>query len=134
MSWLVDTSVWSLAYRRDCPPDLPEVRALKAHLLDGVLVHSTGLIVLELLRGFVPGRSREVIMRQVRALRMIHPRMIDYYGAVDISNTCKAAGVQLGSVDSLIAQLCISRDLELLTTDRDFSHAAEHIPLRIWNS
>jgi hypothetical protein len=26
---LVDTSVWSLALRRDAPPDVPEVRALR---------------------------------------------------------------------------------------------------------
>lgn len=41
--------------------------------------------------------------------------------------------MQLATVDALIAQLAIRHELTLLTTDRDFSHAARHIPLRLWN-
>jgi predicted nucleic acid-binding protein len=40
--------------------------------------------------------------------------------------------VQLGTIDALIAQLCIGRGLALLTTDRDFTHAAEHCELVVW--
>lgn len=45
---------------------------------------------------------------------------------------CRQAGVQLGSVDALLAQLALSRDLELLTTDRDFENAGAVVPLRVW--
>lgn len=52
MSLLVDTSVWSLALRRDRAPDLAEVEALSKALVSGEQVVTTGLILQELLQGF----------------------------------------------------------------------------------
>jgi predicted nucleic acid-binding protein len=40
--------------------------------------------------------------------------------------------VQIGTIDALIAQLCIRDDLTLLTTDRDFDRIAKQSPLRVW--
>ncbi len=37
-----------------------------------------------------------------------------------------------GTIDALLAQLCLRHDLELLTTDLDFDRVAERAPLRIW--
>lgn len=48
-----------------------------------------------------------------------------------LRNTCRRHGVQLGTIDALIAQLCIEHDLALLTTDQDFTHAARFVPLRL---
>ena len=44
------------------------------------------------------------------------------------------AGVQIGTIDALLAQLCIRHQLTLLTTDQDFTHAARHCRLRIWRA
>lgn len=30
------------------------------------------------------------------------------------------------------SEVCIRHDLILLTTDKDFTHAARHCPLRVW--
>jgi len=49
-----------------------------------------------------------------------------------LRNACRRAGVQIGTIDALLAQLCIRYDLVLLTTDKDFTHAALHCPLRVW--
>ena len=49
-----------------------------------------------------------------------------------LRNVCRRAGVQLGTIDALLAQLCIRHGLTLLTTDRDFSMAARHCGLRVW--
>jgi predicted nucleic acid-binding protein len=35
-------------------------------------------------------------------------------------------------MDALLAQLAIRHDLTLLTTDKDFTHAAKHCALRVW--
>ncbi len=51
MSLFVDTSVWSLAFRRDSPAEVPEVRRLRDALLEGEAVHTTGLVLQELLQG-----------------------------------------------------------------------------------
>lgn len=48
MTLLVDTSVWSLAFRRDARADLAEVGALQGALERGDPVISTGLVLQEL--------------------------------------------------------------------------------------
>ena len=129
---LVDTSVWSLAYRRDAPPNIPQVTVLRAALVGGELVAIAGMVLLELLRGFIPPVAQERILSDLAPLELIEPTRDDYIEAARLANTCRQAGVQLGSVDALLAQLAIGNDLELLTTDRDFENAAKLVPLRIW--
>ncbi len=134
MPLLVDTSVWSLAYRRDAPPDVPEVRALREALGGGDAIVTTGIILLELLRGFVPKRAQQTIRADLGVLECVEPRWADYEAAAELSNACRRQGVQLGAVDALLAHLAIAHELTLLTTDRDFVHAAACIPLRLWTA
>ena len=130
--FLVDTSVWSLAYRRDTPPDVPQVAVLRSALVDGGYVAITGMVLLELLRGFIPARAQERIVTDLAALELIEPTRDDYAEAARLANTCRQAGVQFGSVDALLAQLAIANDLELLTTDLDFDNAATLVPFHVW--
>ena len=132
--FLVDTSVWSLAYRRDTPPEVPQVAVLRSALVDGDRVALAGMVLLELLRGFIPPRAQDRIVTDLAPLELIEPTRDDYVEAARLANTCRQAGVQLGSVDALLAQLAITQDLELLTTDRDFANAAKVVPLRVWRS
>lgn len=132
MTLLVDTSVWSLALRRDGPATEPEVAALK-DALDGTdIVVTTGVVLQELLQGFTPPKARAQIIASFAALAMVQPSREDHIAAADLRNACRAAGVQLGTIDALIAQLCIGHGLTLLTTDQDFVHAARHSPLKLW--
>ena len=112
----------------------PEVDVLRRALVGGDDVVGIGLILLELLRGSVPERTQRAIQLTFDRLTFVEPTRDDYAAAAAISNECRAAGVQLGTVDALIAQVCITHDLVLLTTDSDFRHASEHIPLRVWSS
>lgn len=132
MILLVDTSVWSLALRRDQPTREPEVDRLRAALIGDDLVVSTGLVLQELLQGFLPPRSRRVILERFASVPLVTPGREDHIAAATIRADCRRAGVQLGTVDATIARLCIRDDLTLLTTDRDFVHAARHIPLKVW--
>jgi predicted nucleic acid-binding protein len=134
MTLLVDTSVWSLALRRDAPPDLPETRALRTALAGDDLVMTTGIVLQELLQGAVRDTSRRLITERFRAIALVQPDRDDHVAAADIRNRCRASGVQLGTIDALLAALCIRRDLTLLSTDVDFVHAARHCDLRVWGS
>jgi predicted nucleic acid-binding protein len=67
------------------------------------------------------------------ALTLAHPDRDDHIAAAQLRNKCRRAGVQIGTIDALIAQMCIRSELTLLTTDRDFSHAAKHCALRVWS-
>ncbi len=132
MSLLVDTSVWSLALRRDAPPDVPEVRALRDALAGGEIVATTGVILQELLQGIVPEQARTQIVEMFAALEYHTPSREDHVAAAAVRNTLRSAGVQVGPIDALIAQLAIAGGHRLLTTDNDFRTASRHISLQLW--
>ncbi len=132
MTLLVDTSVWSLAIRRDAPAAEPEVEALKDALLGSDVVVTTGLILQELLQGFSGPKSAAQIVERFAALPMLQPDREDHIGAAELRNKCRRAGVQVGTIDALIAQLCVRHDMVLLTTDNDFKLVSAHFALRVW--
>ena len=61
MTLLVDTSVWSLAFRRDSDGSSAEVLALRQALEGGDLVVTTGLILQELIQGFSGPRASKIL-------------------------------------------------------------------------
>ena len=132
MPLLVDTSVWSLALRRDATASEPEVHALKDALQGDDVVVTTGLVLQELLQGFSGAKAQAQIVERFKALPLIQPDREDHIAAANVRNACRRAGIQFGTVDALLAQLCIRHDLTLLTTDKDFSFAAKHCPLHVW--
>jgi predicted nucleic acid-binding protein len=132
MTLFADTSVWSLALRRDAPGDSVHVTALNRALAQGEQVIITGLVLQELLQGFVGPKSREQILKHFSALPLLMPDREDHIAAATLRNTCRRAGVQAGTIDALIAQLCIRHHLTLLTADEDFTYIARHSPLTVW--
>ena len=134
MTLFVDTSVWSLALRRDAASSEPEVNALKAALLGADVVVTTGLVLQELLQGFSGPKAATQIIDRFSALPLVQPDREDHIAAAALRNTCCRAGVQISTVDAVLAQLCIHHDLELLSTDKDFALAAKHCGLRIWSA
>lgn len=131
MSLFVDTSVWSLALRRDAATDFPALVLLKDALLNGKTVVTTGVVIQELLQGFAGPKDRRRLIERFQALPLLQPDRQTHIAAAGLRNKCRRAGVQLGTIDALIAQLCIEHELQLLTTDKDFIHAAKHVPLRL---
>ena len=132
MTLLVDTSVWSLAFRRDNESLTPQVVALQAALTGGESVVTTGLILQELLQGFAGPRAHKELVQRFAALPLIVPDRRDYIDAAGLRNLCRRSGVQLGTIDALLTQLCIRHELTMLTTDNDFSLAAEYCALKVW--
>lgn len=132
MTLLVDTSVWSLALRRDVEATEPEVQELKEALFGSDVVVTTGLVLQELLQGFSGAKAQAQIIERFAALPLLQPDRDDHIGAAALRNACRKAGVQMGTIDALLAQLAIRHDLTLLTTDKDFTHAARHCALRVW--
>ena len=132
MTLLVDTSVWSLALRRDEQAEQPEVNALKEALAGSDVVVITGLVLQELLQGFSGPKAASTIVERLSALALIQPDRADHIAAAELRNMCRRGGVQIGTVDALIAQLCIANDLTLLSTDLDFKHVSKHCKLKLW--
>ena len=131
MRLFVDTSVWSLAFRRDTPPAVAEVGALRRALEEGDLVFTTGLVLQELLQGFRGPRAKPRIVENFSALPLVVPDRTDHIEAAALRNPCRRRGIQIGTIDALLAQLCLHHDLTLLTTDGDFAHMARVCPLSL---
>ena len=132
LSVLVDTSVWSLALRRDRPDITPELAELRRVLRGHEPVFTTGLVLQELLQGFRGPRARDAIIERFAALPSLRPEREDHIAAADLRNDCRRRGLQVGTIDALLAQLCIRFELTLLTTDADFACIAEHHALNVW--
>lgn len=132
MNIFVDTSVWSLAFRRDAPPRNPEVAALAKALESGAPVFTTGLVLQELLQGFTGPKARERIVERFAALPLVISDRQDHIEAAELRNLCRRRGVQIGTIDAILAQLCVRHGLVMLTTDRDFGRIARLSSLAVW--
>jgi predicted nucleic acid-binding protein len=129
---LVDTSVWSLALRRDGSGKSREVIALREALNGADTVVTTGLVLQELLQGFSGPKAKGAIMERFGALPLIQPDRLDHVAAAEVRNVCRRNGVQVGTIDALLIQLCGRYELTLLSTDKDFANAAPHVPFKLW--
>jgi predicted nucleic acid-binding protein len=133
MSYLVDTSVWSLALRRDAPDATREVAELGRALEAGDQILVTGLVLQELLQGFNKPKAYTQIIEYFSVLPCIIPEREDHIKAADLRNLCRKKGIQAGTIDALLASLCIERDIKILTTDKDFSQIARVSSLKVWS-
>lgn len=132
MKLFVDTSIWSLALRRDRRPDNPEVHALARALERGDTLFTTGLVLQEILQGFKGPKDRDSIVERFAALPLLVPSRNDHIAAAELRNECRQRGLQVGTIDALLAQLCIRHELTMLSTDDDFAEIANLQPLMVW--
>jgi predicted nucleic acid-binding protein len=128
----VDTSVWSLALRRDEASDQPIVGRLRDALDGGDGVFTTGLVLQELLQGFQGPKARDAIVDRFAALPLLIPDRTDHIEAAELRNACRRSGIQVSTIDVLLAQLCVRHDLVMLSTDQDFSLMGPHVGLTNW--
>jgi hypothetical protein len=66
----------------------------------------------------LPARRREIV-----------PDRDDHIQAAELRNSCRRRGLQVGTIDALLAQLCIRHGLHMLSTDQDFARMSEFSPL-----
>ena len=97
-------------------------------------VFTTGLVLQELLQGFRGPAARDAIIHRFASLPFLIPTRTNYVEAAQLRNECRRKGVQVGTVDALLAELCLSNDLTILSTDHDFLRIADILPLSCWRS
>ena len=117
--------------RRDALPGVSEVQQLKRSLSNGS-VYCTGLILQELLQGFSKPRAYSQIVERFAALPLLVPDREDHIQSAELRNRCRRKGIQAGTIDALLAQLCVRHDLTMLSTDNDFRHIASVTSLKVW--
>ena len=130
MNVLVDTSVWSLAFRRREPEPTPAVLELRELIFEG-RANIMGPVRQEVLSGI---RSETDFQRLREALRSFPDLELgteDYERAGELFNRCRRAGVQGSNTDFLICAVAERDRMPILTTDKDFLLFAQHISLQL---
>lgn len=128
---LVDTSVWSLALRRDRPPASREVSLLEEAITRGETVLMTGVILQEVLQGFFVEKRFRDLEKRLQAFPLLELARADYVSAAEIRSRCRTKGIQVATIDAQIAAAAIGHGCLLLTTDDDFRHISRHFPLKL---
>lgn len=123
MKVLVDTSVWSLALRRQSRAAVPEVEELRS-LIDEGRVAIIGPIRQELLSGLRTIEAFERLRDHLRPYSDEPLETADFERAAEHFNTCRVRGVQGSNTDFLICAVSERHNLPILTTDADFSRFA----------
>jgi predicted nucleic acid-binding protein len=123
-----------MALRRDSPSSSMEVQALLRAIESGEAILTTGIVLQELLQGFRGPRAREQILDRFAAIPLLIPDRDDHIRAAELRNRCRRAGIQIGTIDALLAALCIRHELTMLSSDRDFTGIANHCPLKLWTA
>lgn len=131
MKIVVDTSVWSLALRRKSAADSPEALRLRELIEAGEQIQLLGVIVQELLSGIQDKALFRRLDNYLGAFPILKLERDDFVEAARLANTCRRQGVVVGTIDYLIASVCVTRDLLLFTTDKDFEHIARICSLRL---
>lgn len=131
MKVLVDTSVWSLALRRRTQLESPVVTAFQELINDG-RVELLGVVRQELLSGLRQTEQFKRLRQYLRAFADVSLCWEDYETAAEYFNICRNRGIQGSQADFLIAATAARRNWLVFTTDQDFRHYAQHLPLQLY--
>jgi predicted nucleic acid-binding protein len=132
---VVDTSVWSLAFRRRGWPNevMPNVvKLLKILTKEQQEVVVPGIVFQELLSGVKDEAQGERIKELMDGYPIVLAAKEQHIEASNISNVCRKVGVSAAAVDCLIAAQCIMLNGVLLTLDDDFKRISKCCGLRLY--
>lgn len=121
MNVLVDTSVWSLAFRRARRIDDSAPREL-IELIDEGRAVLIGAVRQELLSGIKSKAQFDQLRDHLQAFPDLVLESADYEDAAAASNRCRERGIQGSNTDFLICAVAARRGLAIFTTDDDFKH------------
>ena len=132
MKILIDTSIWSLALRRQSGVVNPESVMLRTLIEQGEDIHLLGIILQEVLQGIKNPKDFHVLKDYFEAFPLIELTRENYIKAAELKNRLVKKGKQISRIDALIASAAISYGCYLFTTDKDFEHIAQHSLLKLF--
>jgi len=126
---LVDTAVWSLALRHKSHPGNEPVRSELASLIQDRRVAMIGPIRQEILCGIKEPAHFDRLRDQLRAFPDLAIESEDYEEAASFYNRCRQKGIQGSNTDFLICAVAARNNFSIFTTDEDFTHFAQILPV-----
>ncbi len=131
MKVIVDTSVWSLAFRRrNTPHQSSEILLLQNLIIQGRVI-LLGAVRQEILSGIRHQNQYEHLKQNLRAFPDLALQIEDYELASEFCNTCRNHGIQGANTDFLICAVAVRRNYEILTTDKDFENFCLYILIKL---
>jgi len=129
---LVDTCVWSLAFRGSSARETTIAEQL-TQLIDENQVKIIGTIRQELLSGYTDKNSYDKLRQKLKYFPNEPVLDSDYETAAEYSNFCRSKGIQGSHTDFLICAVSVRARFKIYTTDKDFDHYAKHISVALFN-
>lgn len=131
---LLDTSVLSRIFRRRRPG--PAERALHAAfetlLSSDQPVGLPGIVLQEVLSGLKSEKQvLELRMKLLAAFAIVPATVDDHVQAARLKNGCLARGMNVSSIDCLIAASAIAGRHSLFSIDQDFEAISRHSELKL---
>ncbi|WP_341532069.1 PIN domain-containing protein (plasmid) [Nostoc sp. UHCC 0302] len=131
MKVVVDTSVWSLALRRNASLQaVPIVNQLRELIADNRVV-LLGAVRQEVLSGIRYTEQFTRLRDSLRAFDDLELTIEDYELAAEFYNTCRTNGIQGANTDFLICSVAHRRGWYIMTTDKDFKSFQPYIPVSL---
>ena len=129
----VDTSVWSLAFRRKQEQaDIPVINQLKTLIENDEVLVVPGIVLQELLTGLKEESQFIRMHKLITGFTVVMANESHHKLAAQTANKCRKNGVVTTATDCLIAAMAISYNAQLLTTDNDFTYMANHCDLEVY--
>ena len=130
MRVIIDTSVWSLALRRNDPEENEYVFELK-ELIKEVRAQLIGPVRQEILNGIKSKKQFNLLKEHLRGFEGPEIEIEDYELAAEFFNTARKDGIQASNTDFLICAISKRHKMPILTTDKDFLHFQAVLPIEL---
>jgi hypothetical protein len=131
MSVLVDTSIWSQAFRRrDVDGESELVLELRELIAEGNAI-MIGPVRQELLSGIKHRTHFERLRNQLRSFPDARLESADYEKAAEHFTSCRQKGIQASNTDFLICAIAERLRVAIFTSDEDFTNYSNHLPIRL---
>lgn len=133
MEVLVDTSIWSLALRRNKRKaiDNPLVDRF-AELITETRVQIIGQFRQELLSGITEELQFQKLKSHLDNFEDLPVISINYERAAEMHNQCRKKGINGSHIDFLICSVAEYYQLAIFTSDKDFAYYAKHLPITLY--
>ena len=126
--FLVDTSAWILALRKDF---LPGIKDRIAYLLKENAIITYGMIKLELLGGTKEEKEFQRLKIRLDALEMVETNTSLWERAYDLAFSLRRKGITVPYTDILIAASALMMDATVVHADSHFDLMGPHCGLKV---
>jgi len=132
MKVLVDTPIWSAAFRRKSENKNTNVISNLIELIQNRRIAIIGPVRQEVLSGISDRKKFYEIKDKMSFFYDYSIITDDYEFAAECSNECRRNGIQGSHTNFLICAVAIKNGWEIFTEDADFFEYEKHIPIKIY--